>query len=176
MCFGAVTPPQAPSSSPFQVHYQQPPAQSKGASWQRQLIILLALKERILSDFSAYSWDREPNRISRGFWGRCRKHVRVPSNNGQISVEMADLEWGEAPVSATCNFSCSRAFWKSFICIWNAIPNFHISGTVVFLPTLTELLLFVIWNCLTFCWINNCCPLCPWLLLLCCLVCICVLN
>lgn len=57
----------------------------------------------------AYSWDHElldPNRISRGFWGRCRKHVRVPSNKGQISVKTADLEWGEAPVGATCNFSC----------------------------------------------------------------------
>lgn len=28
-------------------------------------------------------------------------------------LETADLEWGEAPVGATCNFSCSRAFWKS---------------------------------------------------------------
>lgn len=53
VCFRAVTPPQAPSSSPFCVQYQLPLAQSEGAGQQRQLIIPLALKELTLSDFSA---------------------------------------------------------------------------------------------------------------------------
>lgn len=53
VCFRAVTSPQAPSSSPFCVQYQLPPAQSEGASQQRQLIILLALKQLIFSDFAA---------------------------------------------------------------------------------------------------------------------------
>lgn len=72
-------------------------------------LILLALKELTLWDFSAGTmscW------IQTGF-SEVSKDVRVPLNKQQISVETADLEWGQAPVGAT--LAAAELFGKVYL-------------------------------------------------------------